>query len=396
MSWTRPEDLRAQVQKLWDRGALLAALVGDGSTFPLRLALKVPSSTEMIDRFDDVRAWIVELRTAGHCRIDMRGFTHRVFGSNEVPQAVWVDRIEDAFAMIGKSSQAVQFQSLLETTRARQPALLAWLSRRPLRALELTDQWDRLLDVVTWVLRHPRSNIYLRQVDIAGVHSKFIESQMSVLAELLNLAVPHAHYDSTDAVGGGAAPFAARYGFRSKPIRIRFRALDDKLGILRSAPRADIALDAASFAGLDIPAARVFITENETNFLAFPDVPNSVVIFGAGYGWDALAAARWLRRCTVFYWGDIDTHGFAILDQLRGRFEHVESLLMDRKTLLAHEAVWGVEPDQVVHDLPHLNAAEGSLFDELRDNRLRPALRLEQERVTFGWLQAALDALPGR
>ena len=37
--------------------------------------------------------------------------------------------------------------------------------------------------------------------------------------------------------------------------------------ILRSAPHADIALDAASFAGLDIPAAQVFITENETNFL---------------------------------------------------------------------------------------------------------------------------------
>ena len=140
----------------------------------------------------------------------------------------------------------------------------------------------------------------------------------------------------------------------------------------------------------------MFITENETNFLAFPDVPNSVVIFGAGYGWDALAAAQWLRRCTVFYWGDIDTHGFAILDQLRGRFEHVESLLMDRATLLAHEAVWGVERDQVVHDLPRLNEAERSLFDDLRDNRIRPALRLEQELVTFGWLKAALDALPER
>lgn len=393
MNWTRPNDLRAQVQKLWDRGELLAALVGGESTFPRRLVLKVPTSTEMTDRFDDVRAWIVELRAAEHCRIDMRSFAHRVFGSNEVPQAVWVDRIEDAFAMIGKASEAARFQTLLESTRARQPALLAWLSNRPLRALELTDQWDRLLDVVTWVLRHPRPNIYLRQVDIAGVHSKFIESQMSVLAELLSLAVPHTQSDAT---GGGSAQFTSRYGFRDKPIRIRFRELDDKLGTLRSAPHADIALDAASFAGLDIPAAQVFITENETNFLAFPDVPNSVVIFGAGYGWDALAAAQWLRRCTVFYWGDTDTHGFAILDQLRGRFEHVESLLMDRATLLAHEAVWGVERDQVVHDLPRLNEAERSLFDDLRDNRIRPALRLEQELVTFGWLKAALDALPER
>jgi hypothetical protein len=340
-----------------------------------------------------VRAWIAELRAAEHCRIDMRGFAHRVFGNNEVPQAAWIDRIEDAFAMIGKAREAERFQTLLQSTRARQPALLTWLSKRPLRALELTDQWDRLLDVVTWVLRYPRPNIYLRQVDIAGVHSKFIESQMSVLAELLSLAVPHGQSDAT---GGGSAQFAFRYGFREKPIRIRFRALDDKLGVLRSAPHADIALDAASFAGLDVPAAQVFITENETNFLAFPNVPNSVAIFGAGYGWDALAAAQWLRRCTVFYWGDIDTHGFAILDQLRGRFEHVESLLMDRATLLAHEAGWGVERDQVVHDLPRLKDAERALFDDLRDNRIRPSLRLEQELVAFGWLKAALDSLPGR
>ena len=54
------------------------------------------------------------------------------------------------------------------------------------------------------------------------------------------------------------------------------------------------------------------------------------------------------------------------------------------------------ERDQVVHDLPRLNHAERSLFDDLRDNRIRPGLRLEQELVNFGWVKAALDALPGR
>ena len=95
----------------------------------------------------------------------------------------------------------------------------------------------------------------------------------------------------------------------------------------------DVTLDAESFADLDIPVRRVFITENETNFLAFPPACEAIVIFGAGYGWDALATAHWLARCGIHYWGDIDTHGFAILDQLRARFEHVESFLMDRDNL---------------------------------------------------------------
>ena len=42
MNWTTPADLRAQVQKLWDRGVLLAALAGGEPLFPRRLTLKGP------------------------------------------------------------------------------------------------------------------------------------------------------------------------------------------------------------------------------------------------------------------------------------------------------------------------------------------------------------------
>jgi hypothetical protein len=48
----------------------------------------------------------------------------------------------------------------------------------------------------------------------------------------------------------------------------------------------------------------------------------------------------------------------------------------------------------VRRDLPQLTAEEGALYNDLRDNRLRPNLRLEQERIGFGWLQQALAALP--
>ena len=66
-----------------------------------------------------------------------------------------------------------------------------------------------------------------------------------------------------------------------------------------------------------------------------------MVIFGAGYGFEMLNHARWLASRRIHYWGDIDTHGFAILDQLRRRFEHVESFLMDRETLLAFYVALG-------------------------------------------------------
>jgi hypothetical protein len=155
----------------------------------------------------------------------------------------------------------------------------------------------------------------------------------------------------------------------------------------------DITLDAASFAQLDCPVSQVFIVENEITYLAFPPVKNSWVIFGGGYGFDMLHHAQWLARCRVHYWGDLDTHGFAILDQLRSHYPHVESLLMDRVTLLKYQHFWGAEPTPIRRDLPRLTAAESALYDDLYLCRLGPNLRLEQERINFSCIEAALTVL---
>jgi len=145
------------------------------------------------------------------------------------------------------------------------------------------------------------------------------------------------------------------------------------------------------FARLALPARRIFITENEVNFLAFPDAQGSMVVFGAGYGFDHLAQARWLDDKEIVYWGDIDTHGFAILDQLRGRFPFARSLLMDRDTMLQHKAFWGREDRPTDRELLRLRPAESALYDDLRFNRLGPDVRLEQERIGFEWVERELS-----
>lgn len=389
MSWTTPADLRNRLQRAWERGEWLRGLVhGTDDAFPLRLSLKGPSSAELAERFDTVRTWIAELTAASRLRFEWREINHRVLGMQRVPQAAWVNTLDDALALVGKRREAAHFTRLLEITRERQPQLVEWLAHRPLQALELANDWERLLAIVDWMQAHPRPGLYLRQAEIASVDTKFIETRRGVLTQWLDLVLPPEAIDSNRI---GATQFAARYGFRDKPPRIRFRVLDERLDVLPGVGRPDIALDADSFARLALPCRHVFITENETNFLAFPEFPQSIVLFGAGYGWEGLEPARWLMDCALHYWGDIDTHGFAILDQLRGRLPHVRSFLMDRATLIAHEAFWGEEGGQVTRDLPRLTANERELFDDLRDNRIRRGLRLEQERVGFGWIKAALE-----
>ena len=393
MSWTTPADLRAQVQRLWERGELLRATVTDAMAWPLRLSLKTPSASDLSDRFDAVRDWVRAIAEIPQVRIEWREWNHRVQGMQRLPAAVWLDTVQNALALIGKARQAQRFEALWQQTAAAQPMLMAWLSRRPIQALELADRWERLLAVVAWLQAHPRPGVYLRQVDLPGIHTKFIESQRGVLAELLELALPAA---AIDPARTGAQRFAARYGFLDKPVLLRLRVLDPALGLLPGAPCPDLALDADSFARLRVDVARVFITENETNFLAFPRVDKAIVIFGAGYGWDALARATWLQRCPIHYWGDIDTNGFAILAQLRARFAHVESFLMDRATLLAHESLWGREDRPRAADSSRLTPAERSLYEDLRDHRIRPSLRLEQEYIGFGRLEETLKLIHAR
>ena len=392
MTWTGPKELKAQLTRLWERGELLRDAVTGNVRFPLRMSLKSPTSADITDRFNEVREWAAELAATSSVRVEWQELRHRVQGAQKLPACVWVETLDDALTWLGKRKDWERFSAQVSTTRQIHPALLSWLERRPQQALELSAEWPQLLAVVIWLVDHQRPGIYLRQVDLPGVHSKFIEAHRGVLAELLDLALP---VDAVDSGKTGISQFSARYGFLEKPTRIRFRVLDPSIRVVPGLTSPDVTLDADSFSCLDLNAQRVFITENETNFLAFPPACNAIVIFGAGYGWDALSRSRWLNNCSIHYWGDIDTHGFGILDQLRGHFDHVVSFLMDRATLDEHASVWGSEDKPLRVDLHRLTPEESALYDALRDNRIRPGLRLEQEHIGFHWLSHRLQHLDG-
>ena len=391
MRWTTPTDLQAQVHKLWDRGLLLASVAGGESVFPRRLALKGPDSRALGERFSEVRDWIAGLvANEGLYRIEWRSVNHRVLGANRIPSAIWIDTLEQALGLIGKHRAAERFAGMVERTRETRAELIPWLAKRPLRALALAEEWPQLLAIVDWLSKHPRPEVYLRQVDLPGVHTKLIEGHRTVLAELFDLVLPE---EAIDATHTGAFGFCRRYGFLDKPARVRFRMLDPTVRLLPMASDQDITLTQAAFSSLAPPVTTVFITENEINFLAFPNVRDSMVIFGAGYGFANLVAAHWLQEKNILYWGDIDTHGFAILNQLRGFFPHTVSFLMDRETLLAHRQFWGSEPQPQTGDLLRLTTEEQALYDQLRQHTWGVSVRLEQEKIGFRCLAAALQKL---
>lgn len=392
--WTTPADIEAKLERLWARGQFLTDDFDVGSdrpaVFPIRFPLVRPEGRLLVDRFEDVRRWVGELQGGSR---EARGFgydivwrevDHRQLGRQAVPEAVMVSEKKDALALLGKQRAADRFSRLATVTRASFPALRGWLAKRPFVALEQGDDWDRVLAVLAWLREHPRPGTYLRQLEIPGVDTKFIESRKGLLSELLDQILPAG---AVDAGASGMRQFEARYGLLAKPTLIRFRVLNPFQQI---GPLSDIATPTAQFARLELPARRVFITENEVNGLSFPFVPESIVIFGLGYGLERLGEIPWLRSRTVYYWGDIDTHGFAILDCLRVGVPHARSFLMDRETWMAHRDMWAREDS--MHDgvVERLTPAERGLYDELKSNRFGHGVRLEQERIGYGWLKQAL------
>lgn len=393
MAWTSPEDVRAQVQRLWDRGEILRAGVTGAAMFPLELRTSRPGPRALADEFDAVRSWIraleSESKTArGHgYEIVWAETNHRQLGRNRVPAGVVVPTEDDALELIGKRRPAARFRQLVGATVESFPELSPWLAARPLRVLEHAEDWSRVLAVLSWFRAHPRPAIYLRQLDIPDVHTKFVETHRALLTEMLDLILPP---EAIVADATGASAFERRYGLLPKPPQIRFRILDDRK-LMNG--MSDMAVPAVQFARLDPPVGTVFITENEINGLAFPQFPDAIVIFGLGYALDRLRDVDWLARRSVHYWGDVDTHGFAMLNRLRHQLPHARSLLMDRDTLLAHRELWVTEPDRQDAELNRLTPAEGAVFDDLRFDRLGFHIRLEQERVSYRHVRAALDSL---
>ena len=397
MSWTTPEAIVAEVEKRWRRGEILAARMTGEPLFPLVLKLKRPNAREIAERFGDVLDWARALQAASR---EARGFgfdlerrevTSRVHGTNALPVAAVVPSETDALRLIRETAAAERFRIVTDATLARFPELRGWLARRSLTALEHAAHWSAVLAVLEWFVAHPRPGLYLRQLDIPGVDTKFIEAHRGLLTERLDAVLPEAAVDRT-AVGTRA--FNARYGLRSEPALVRLRLLDPALYVQDCL--SDLSLPAEEFAALELRAQRVFITENRTNGLAFPPHPGSMVVFGLGYGLERLAEVAWLRNVEVLYWGDIDTHGFGILNRLRARLPEARSFLMDRATLEAHRALWGQEPAErrYAGDVSRLTPDERALYEDLRLDRVGSRVRLEQERVGFGWLEAALAVTP--
>lgn len=397
--WTTVPDLRAASETAWRKGDLLRELLEPSGAYPRRRTFKKPTAAELRDSYAAARAWAAELTAAeGAYRLELVEAGRTTIGANRIPAAAVFDTVDDEIAFVGKRSDARRAAALADKLADIDPVLRAWAVARPMQLLDVGEDAVTAARVAVWLLEHPTPGIYVRQLGLPGVHTKFVEGHRRTISELLailqregNLPGPVEGMVPDDppvlarhtSGRSPAARFAARHGFLHVPERVRFRVLDPGIPVLGSA--RDITVTAEAFSVLSLPVERVIVTENLVNFLSLPDSPGTLALFGEGYGFSALANAQWLQACEIRYWGDLDTHGFRILDQLRALHAHVTSVLMDLETLLSHRDRWGTEPTPSRAALTRLTAEESDVYQALQDDQYGASVRLEQELIRWEW-----------
>lgn len=378
-AWTGPADIAGKVRRRWDDGSLLSALAAGKPIPQFDLRLHGPRPAEIGESLTQVRAWIAELdagsRDGRHYDVVRARVGGRHFGRNDIPVRARIVSYEQAWRLLGVTGQVASYCRVLELS-SDFPPVRQWVAAHPLRALQTAEEWVSLLAAYRWLDQARGSGRYLREITAPGVDTKFVDRHRDLLAALLG-------------VGRSASAFTTGLGLLTKPPTVRLRCASAVLGL--PAPLSEGTFRLNELAALNPSVRAAVIIENETTYLTVPIPDRGVVVWGKGFEVDHVGALPWLRGAAMHYWGDLDTHGFAILDKLRAWFPHTRSFLMDRETLLAHRSRWVDERSPTSARLDRLDPAEADLYDDLVADRLGLRVRLEQERVDWSW---ARDRLP--
>lgn len=360
-----------------------AWLTGEG-TWPLHIPLGTPTEKDATENTSAVRAWVsswAAWKNVGEVSHELRKWVR--LGTQELPAALTVSNAEDVATLVGQASRWTRARERYSQMVGKWPQLgnggeLA--ARFNVLADYSEVDFGRLIAMLDWLMQNPASNVYLRQLPVEGLDTKWAEQRIGVITGLLK--------DMKQEKGEGN--FHEICGLLRPPHRIRVKLLCPELRKIVGGMR-DFEAPIEEIAALPIRPATAIIVENLDTGMALPEIPGAVGIMKLGNAVSGLGSITWLQAINAVYWGDIDTHGFAILDRARKALPQLRSVLMDEVTTLRYQNLWGTEPTQTTNfALEHLKAPELAIYTALKANTWGQKVRLEQERLPWESSIAAL------
>lgn len=382
-----PAAVRQQLRRReWDnRQHLKRRLLGE-RPLPIVVPLKAPSARQALADLDAMRLFIEAWRGySGPGTVQWQTQIYRNIGEQQLPTHFELRSLGALFQFLGKdvlrdmAALEEKLQPLLALDRSLHSTLIDKLSVLDALSAQQTQQLATLLPQLTAGMGN---GCYLRALPLTGVHSKFIEQHHSLIEALLD-----ASQDNKPQQHGGLLQWLdcrdnPRGWLMLRPLCPATQAALAGLPLLQ--------LDSHTLQHLPQPGKNILIVENLQSGLSLPPLKDTLAICGGGknLGW---MHNHWMQSRHIGYWGDIDSHGLAMLEQALQAQPHTSPLLMDRATLAAGKAYTSQDKTPCQHPLLHLGEEQQALYQQLL--RADPAHnRLEQELIDSQTIQQTVQA----
>lgn len=371
-----PEEIRKQANNWWK--FFLQSFIANSPFFPKTIdRIGKVKSGSITGNFEVLQQEIEQLyrysksHTGTGYQVVTVSQNFRRTGNHELPASIVFETADDYISFIQKKKEWKTFLSNYEQVTTSIPLLKEWALQNCFWLTDADISWTEILKVCQYFIRTPRPNLHLRQLPIK-VHTKFIENNAALIQSLLHFLIPD-HIRNTE-----QKRFAERFFLKYDEPLIRIRILDQSK--LYAGKLSDISIPLSDFEQADFPMAKVIIAENKMTFLTIPFLPSAIAIWsGGGFNISYLKGLKWLKDKDIFYWGDIDEHGFQILHQLRSYYPNAKSILMDKQTFEQFRDFAVDGPRSKSENLSFLDEAETFLYKQLK--MLDVKNRLEQEKI---------------
>ena len=373
-----PAELRRKLLKRYLQ--LLKDLIRGESAFPYR-----PRVNLEVDYSSHAKG-VAELRALEEKAKPRLGYGYtleyktvgtRRHGTQTRPRALYFETADDLFAFIGKQKEVKKALQAVEESRSVFSLSDKWLASNLTLILRYIDRWADILRTVRQLLELDSN------VDLDRLHSrslpvtldtKFIERHRTPIQKILEEL-------KVDSFNLNGSIFSGEM-----LVWLRFHRS------AHSFYNAGIGLfPAEEFARMDPPAERVLIIENKACFIQeLPDYietllpvdspTTTLLVWGQGNACLRLKSAEWLSRKELYYWGDMDLHGLAILGRFRRLFPETRSLAMDMAGYERYSD-FAVAGEQLERGswYDYLYKEERKLADYLLNHHEKS--RIEQERI---------------
>ncbi len=374
-----PDELAQQLLRQWQNNTLRAQRLLTPEPWPLRLAIGKPTATQVLQQSASVQQHIQSWRqvTVGQVIFEHKNY-RRLAEAVELPSYWQINSPSEWMQACQNAAVRYEFAVLSELISASDSCMHELLVRE--RNLWRHKPLNELLDTLKLAGKLSPGCAQgqpLRLLSGYGVDTKFVERHETLLRRLLDTRFADAASEQ------GLLNFLD--ALDEKDHWLLVRSLSE--GLL---PFQRLRITSAELAQTALPATRILLIENERCEHLLPPLRDCIAVLGAGFDL-AWLAGQALEGKQLYYWGDLDTWGLAMLARARQLRPNLQALMMTQEVFTDYADFAVSEPQRAGDfDQSYLAADEQALLLDLQQ---RKKGRLEQEFIPIQRVQIEITSL---